>query len=583
MQGLSLIWTGKLNEKFKGTFRGYFCRGITRRAVFREWMFLEEMNSGVKMNKVVLIISVALSLLGFSANAEKPNIVYILADDMGQGDVHAYNQDCKFPTPNIDRLASEGMKFLDPHTGSSVCTPTRYGILTGRYAWRTRLKNGVLHGHSPHLIDPARETVASFLKKQGYATACIGKWHLGMDWTSTDGKEIKSTAPLNVNFTAPLKNGPLDVGFDYYFGIAASLNMDPHAFIENRHVLGMLEFLKDRTAVKKRGLIGAKPGWAAKGFVQSEVLPTFVRKACDWIHENKDQPFFVYMPLNSPHSPLVPTEKFAGKSGLSPHGDFCMETDWAVGEILKTLDKLGLAGKTLVIFTSDNGTSPQAKFKPMQAQGHFPSWIYRGLKGTLWEGGHRVPFVVRWPGVVAPGSVCVQPICTTDLLATLADIFGQILPDNVGEDSVSFLPALKGDKIPNVENRCIIHHSDAGMFAIRRGKWKLVCDENGGSRRVNPKDKPIVNSAPLQLFDIEKDVVESTNLSFKYPEVVESLKRDLARIICNGRSTPGSFQKNDPLDRKKIWHQIAVVKEYLAGTEAEIMEVRKAKKTDRKK
>jgi len=494
-----------------------------------------------------------------SANAGKPNIVYILADDMGEGDVHAYNKDCKFPTPNIDRLAGEGVKFMDPHTGSSVCTPTRYGIMTGRYAWRTKLKSGVLHGHSPHLIDPARETVATFMKKQGYATACIGKWHLGMDWTSTDGKEVNSTAPGNVDFSAPLKNGPLDVGFDYYFGISASLNMDPHAFIENRNVQGTMEFLKDKAAVKARGFEGAKPGWAAKEFVQSEVLPVFTRKTCAWIRQHKDQPFFVYMPLNAPHSPIVPNAEFAGKSGLSPHGDFCMETDWAVGQVLKSLDELKLSENTIVIFTADNGTSPAAKFAPMQAQGHFPSWIYRGLKGTLWEGGHRVPFVVRWPGNVQPDSICKQPICTTDLLATLADLFGQTLPDNVGEDSVSFLPALKGSAIPNLENRCIIHHSDAGVFAIRHGKWKLVLDKNGGSRRRNPKDQPIINSADVQLFDMEKDAVESTNLSAEYPEVVDSLKKDLAKIIFTGRSTPGMPQKNDPMNGKKTWKQIAVV------------------------
>ncbi len=501
--------------------------------------------------------------LALSASAAKPNIVYILADDMGEGDVQAYNRGCKFPTPNIDRMADEGMKFTDPHTGSSVCTPTRYGILTGRYAWRTYLKSGVEHGHSMHMIDPERETVASFMKKQGYATACIGKWHLGMDWASTDGKEIRETAPKNVDFTKPIQNGPLDVGFDYYFGIAASLNMDPHAFIENRKIQGTLEFLKDKAAVKARGFVGAKPGWAAKEFVQSEVLPTFTEKTCDWIRQHKDEPFFVYMPLNAPHSPIVPNADFAGKSGLSPHGDFCMETDWAVGEVLKTLEELDLADHTLVVFTADNGTSPQAKFEPMQAQGHFPSWIYRGLKGTLWEGGHRVPFIVRWPGDVAPASVSAQPICTTDLLATLADLFGQTLPANAGEDSVSFLPALKGEPIPNLGPRSIIHHSDAGVFAIRRGKWKLVFDENGGSRRRNPKDKPIINSASLQLFDMEKDAVESTNLSAEYPEVVDALKQVLADQIKNGRSTPGAPQKNDPMKGKKTWKQIDVVAEYL--------------------
>ena len=497
------------------------------------------------------------------ASAAKPNIVYILADDMGSGDVMAYNKDCKFPTPNIDRLAAEGMQFMDAHSNSSVCTPTRYGILTGRYAWRTFLKTGVEHGHDMHMINPERETVASLLKKQGYATACVGKWHLGMDWTSTDGKEIAQTKPQNVDFSAPMKNCPLDVGFDYYFGIAASLNMDPHAYIDGRHIQGTLEFLKDKEAVAARGLVGAKPGWAAKEFVQSQVLPDFTKKTCAWIRENKDQPFFVYMPLNSPHSPIVPSSAFEGKSGITPHGDFCMETDWAVGEVLKTLDELGVADNTIVIFTADNGTSPGSKFDKAQAQGHYSSWIYRGLKGTTWEGGHRVPFLVRWPNGVKAGTVSDQLVCTTDLMATVADVIGEKLADNVGEDSVSFLPALKGEEIPNIGTRGVVHHSDSGVFAIRRGKWKLLFDNKGGSRRTNPKDKPVINSADLLLFDMENDVGETTNVSAEYPEVVESLKKLLAEYVNNGRSTPGAPQKNDPMQGNKKWTQINVVKEYI--------------------
>lgn len=510
------------------------------------------------------LLTVVLAILGAaSANAEKPNIVYILADDMGPGDVKAYNEDCKFPTPNIDRMAAEGMKFMDAHSNSSVCTPTRYGILTGRYAWRTALKNGVIGGHSPHLIDPNRETVASLLKKQGYATACIGKWHLGMDWASTDGNEIDRTAPTNVEFKKPILNGPLDVGFDYYFGISASLNMDPHAYIEGRQIQGTLEFMKDKDAIKARGFTGAKPGWAAKEFVQNQVLSDFAKKACEWIKQNADQPFFVYMPLNSPHSPIVPSDEFAGKSGLSPHGDFCMETDWAVGEVLKTLDELGVADNTIVIFTADNGTSPAAKLERMQAQGHYSSWIYRGLKGTTWEGGHRVPFLVRWPEKVNPSSVSNQLICTTDLMATVAEVCGIELDDNVGEDSVSFLPALKGSKIPGVSSRGVVHHSDGGIFSIRRGKWKLLFDNTGGSRRSNPKDKPVVNSADLLLFDMENDAVESTNLSAEYPDVVTGLKKLLAEYVDNGRSTPGTPQQNDPMRGKKKWNQVDEISEYL--------------------
>lgn len=485
-----------------------------------------------------------------SLGRTKPNIVYILADDMGPGDVQAYNQDGKIPTPNIDRIAREGMKFMDPHTGSSVCTPTRYGIITGRYAWRTSLKTGVLGGMSPHLIDPSRETVASLLKKEGYRTACVGKWHLGMDWAEKPGGGKKDR---HFDMHAPIQNGPLDVGFDYYFGIAGSLNMAPHAFIEGRQIQGTLEFLDDAAAVKARGFVGANPGWAAKEFVQDQVLPTLAKKARDWILNNashsgvkpEGQPFFLYLPLNSPHSPIVPSKAFIGKSGLGPHGDFCMETDWAVGEILRTLDELNLAENTVVIFTSDNGVSPKAGLKEMAGKGHYSSWIYRGLKGTTWEGGHRVAFVARWPKVVAPASISNDPICHTDLIATCAELVGVELPDNVGEDSVSFLPALMGKSIPGANERMIVHHSDKGIFAVRRSQWTLLLDNEGGSHRQDPKDKPVINPADELLFDIRNDVAESTNLSARHPEVVEVLKAQLTALIEQGRSTPGDVQKND--------------------------------------
>jgi arylsulfatase A-like enzyme len=500
-----------------------------------------------------------------AAAQNKPNIIYILADDMGYGDVGCFNENSKIPTPNLNRLADEGMRFTDAHTNSSVCTPTRYGILTGRYSWRTSLKKGVLGGHSPHLIDPQRETVASLLKKQGYATACVGKWHLGMDWASIDGAGVKKTAARNVDFSKPIVNGPLDMGFDHYFGISASLNMDPHAFIENRKVEGTLEFLADSKAIKARGFTGAKPGWASKELRQDQVLPTFTKKTVGWIKEhhkkNPTQPFFVYMPLNSPHSPIVPSENFKDKSGLNPHGDFCMETDWAVGEVVKAVDELGIAENTLIIFTADNGTSPMAKLEKMQEQGHYSMYIYRGLKGSLNEGGHRVPFIARWPKVVKEGSASGDVICTTDLMATAAEIVGAKLDDKAGEDSVSFYDALKGKKLAGNDHRGVVHHSDAGIFSVRRGKWKLIFDDKGGSRRKNPKDKPVKNPAKYHLFDMENDAVESTNLLEKHPEVAKELKMLLADFVNKGRSTPGSVQENDPME--KDWKQIEVVKEFI--------------------
>lgn len=519
------------------------------------------------MNKIKYFALVLFFAAGFISRASNkikktPNIIYILADDMGPGDVSAYNPNGKIPTPNIDLLAHQGMMFHDAHTNSSVCTPTRYGIMTGQYAWRTRLKSQVLSGHSPHLIQPGRETVATLLKKQGYATACFGKWHLGMDWPSTDGNEVKKSAPKNVDFNAPVKNGPNDVGFDYFLGIAGSMNMDPHGLVENRFLKGDLQYFKTLGEIDSRGLTQpSKPGWVVKGYRQDSVLSTLTKAACNWMEQNSSKPFFVYFPLPSPHSPIVPSANFRGKSGLNLHGDYCMETDWVVGEVLKKLKALGLEKNTLVLFTADNGTSPRANFKEMQAKGHFPSLNYRGMKGTLWEGGHRMPFVVRWPEEVKAGTNSYDAICTTDFLATLVDWFKVKIEDNTAEDSYSFLPALKGKKLTQNKSRMIVHHSDRGYFAVRKGKWKLMLENKGGSGRRNPKDKPVINNADVLLFDMEKDPEESTNLSGEYPELVEELQQQLAEIIKSGRSTPGAPQ---PTDLGKVeWPQIDILKQYL--------------------
>ena len=514
--------------------------------------------------KRMLLTTAASFLFVLSASAAGPNIIYILADDMGVGDVKAYNPDCKFPTPNLDRLAADGMRFTDAHSNSSVCTPTRYGIMTGRYCWRTSKKRGVTGGLSPHLINPNRETVASLLKKQGYNTACIGKWHLGMDWSLKDGTIASDKSSQNmVDLKAKIKQGPNEIGFNYFFGMSASANHSPHCFIENGYVQGELEVLGENE--KKAAGIQGKPGLVAKGFKQSEILPTFTHRTCEWVKKqvetNPDQPFFVYMPLNSPHSPIVPSAKFKGKSGLSPHGDFCMETDWAVGEVINTVNRLGITDNTIIIFTADNGSSPMAKFELMQAQGHYPSFIYRGLKGMTWEGGHRVPFIVRWPVVVKACAVSEQLICTTDLMATIAEVNGVTLANNVGEDSVSFLPALKGKNVSGIGKRGVVHHSDSGVFAMRSGKWKLLLDDVGGSRRSNPKDKPIIDSADIILFDMENDERETKNLSQKYPQVVEVMKKQLADYVNNGRSTSGIPEPNDT--DGKSWAELWPLKDYL--------------------
>jgi arylsulfatase A len=490
---------------------------------------------------------------------DKPNIIYILADDMGYGDVQSYNPESKIATPHLNKLSEQGMNFTDAHTNSSVCTPTRYGILTGRYCWRTEKKSGVTQGLSPHLIKTDRMTVASYLKSKDYNTACIGKWHLGMDFASKDDKDVNKDG-MNVDFSQAIKNGPNALGFDEYFGIAASLNHSPHAFIHNDKILGPFTYIDDKKALKARRIQG-KLGWVSDSYEQDQVLKTLTQKTSEWIHQQKkDKPFFIYMPLPSPHAPLVPSKDFLDKSGINLYADFTMETDWVVGQVMKALDESGHADNTLVIFTADNGCSPQAGLDVLQGKEHFPGAHFRGLKGSLWEAGHRVPFIVRWPGQVKPASQQDQLICTTDLLATVAAIHGDTLPANAGEDSKSFSHYMKGAQSNDEARGPVVHHSDAGIFSIRSGKWKVVFDEKGGTRRVNPKDKPLINPAKIQLFNLEADPSETTNLQVQHPEVVKKMHSDLLALIEAGRSNAGSPQTNEM--GKGGWRQLEDLKRF---------------------
>ncbi len=364
-----------------------------------------------------------------------PNIVYILADDLGYGDVRRLNPEGKIETPNIDRIAVEGMTFTDAHSSSSVCTPTRYGILTGRYNWRSPLKSGVLHGYSRRLIEPDRMTVPAILKTHGYHTACIGKWHLGMDWPLKDkpGEFARNERDAwNVDYAQPIANGPLTLGFDTYFGISASLDMPPFLFIENDHAQGFPTV--EKTWIRK--------GPACADFEAVDVLPTLTARAVSEIEQRAraEGPFFLYLPLTAPHTPIVPTDQWKDQSGLNAYADFVKQVDASVGRVLDALDQQGLSGNTLVFFTSDNGCSPSANFAELKTKGHNPSARFRGHKADIFEGGHRIPFLARWPGHVAPGSISDQLICLTDLMATCAEILGTTLHETTGEDSVSFLP-----------------------------------------------------------------------------------------------------------------------------------------------
>jgi arylsulfatase A len=489
--------------------------------------------------------------------ASKPNIIYILCDDLGYGDVKALNADGKIATPHMDRLAKGGMIFTDAHSGSSVCTPTRYGVMTGRYAWRTRLHSGVLGGLSPHLIAPGRETVASLLKKNGYHTACIGKWHLGMDWVRPENKPVNANniedreQVWNVDYSKPIANGPTSVGFYYYFGISASLDMVPYTFIENDRVSKLpTEDKKFAMTEGREDKKFTREGPTAPGFHTSQVLPALTAKVVAYIGQlasdaKSGKPFFIYMPLNSPHTPIAPSKEWQGKSGISPYADFVMQTDATIGAILDTLEKNGIAKDTLVIMTSDNGCSPMANFPELKEHGHNPSYVFRGHKADAFDGGHRVPFLVQWPAQIKAGSRSAQTICHTDFMATVAHILDVKLADNTAEDSVSFLPALKGeDKEPLRE--AIVHHSINGSFVIRQGQWKLaLCPGSGGWSDPRPGSPGEKDLPPIQLYDLASDIGETKNLQAEHPEIVTKLTDLLKKYIADGRSTPGTKQAND--------------------------------------
>lgn len=502
--------------------------------------------------RLLLLLSALFAVSSLAPAASKPNIIFILCDDLGYGDVKCLNAEGKIATPHMDRLAAEGMIFTDAHSGSSVCTPTRYGVITGRYAWRTKLQSGVLGGLSPRLIEQGRLTVPAFLKQNGYSTACVGKWHLGMDWVKKGEVTelgIESAAQVNnVDYTQPIANGPTSVGFDTYFGISASLDMVPYCFIENDRVAANpTETMKiPMNGSAKNSFTREGPG--SPGFRGEDVLPSFTQRALKIISEKaadakSGKPFFLYMPLNSPHTPIVPSEKWQGKSGLSMYADFVMETDDAIGQIMTATEKNGIAQDTLIIVTSDNGCSPSADFPLHLSKGHNPSYNLRGHKADIYDGGHRVPFIVRWPAQVKGGQKTAQLTCLTDLMATAADILGQKLPENAAEDSFSFLPAITGQK-SDAARPNIIHHSINGSFAIREGSMKLeLCADSGGWSDPRPGQAP-AGSPASQLYDLSSDIAEKNNLFSSKPEAAAKLQALLEKQIAEGRSTPGAAQKN---------------------------------------
>lgn len=486
--------------------------------------------------------------------ADKPNIVYILADDLGYGDVGCYNAESKIPTPRLDQLASQGIRFTDAHSPSAVCTPTRYALLTGRYAWRTRLQRNVLGPWDKPLIAPDRLTVGKMLQQHGYKTACIGKWHLGQNYATNDGKApvggVKN-ALSNVDFTQPISDGPITRGFDHYFGTIVP-NYPPYCFINDDRTVGI-------PSLPSPGGIFNIPGPMVPGWKLENILPDLTTHAVKWIEETAQskKPFFLYFSLTSPHYPVVPSSDFVGKTQVGAYGDFVYQTDWSVGQVLDALERSGVADNTLVIFTSDNGAEITGEVRPgaydrVVQYGHRSSGELRGAKRDAWEGGHRVPFMARWPGKIKAEAVSEETICHVDFMATAAAILGYELPENTAEDSFNMLPVLLGDKHTSPVLKATIHHSARGKFAIRKGDWVLIDapsgDDNGknGEPEWLKKERGYTpHSMPGELFHLREDLAQRHNRFEDEPELVQELKSLLEKYIREGRSTPGKPQKND--------------------------------------
>jgi arylsulfatase A-like enzyme len=444
------------------------------------------------------------------------------------------------------------MRFTDAHSSSAVCTPSRYSLLTGRYNWRSVLKSGVTGGYSRPILEDGRLTVASMLKEQGYKTACVGKWHLGLEWRLKDGG-IASTYQdeEQVDFGARITNSPLDHGFEYYFGISASLDMPPYVYVENDRSTSV-------PTEQFEGMEGKKfmrAGWIGGDFRPDEVLPTLTKKVETLIeaYAQDQEPFFIYFPLPAPHTPILPAPEFQGQSGTNEYGDFCLHVDDTVGRVMQALEKHGLTEDTIVIFTSDNGCSPRADYGELAALGHNPSYVFRGHKADIYEGGHRIPFIVRWPETIQAATQSDQTVCLIDLTATMAEITGYELPDTAAEDSVSNLPIWTGTATEAVRE-ATVHHSINGSFSIRKGHWKLeMCPGSGGWSYPRPNTDEVVGLPPIQLYDLGKDIGERENVQDQYPEVVEELKSLLSSYVRNGRSTPGT---NQPNTGSKHWPQL---------------------------
>ncbi len=508
------------------------------------------------LNNLPLLCSLVALSTSVLAETNKPNIVYILADDMGHGDIQAIAPKGKIPSPNLDRIAAEGMAFTQAYSGSSICTPTRYGIMTGRYPWREKV--GLAANYGSRIMPEGQETVATFLRSQGYKTLMVGKWHLGTSWTMKDGSVMESRKSLdqspsltedqNIDFSAPFYGGPTDHGFDSWFGISGSLDFAPYIYLVNNKATKI-----PSEHLKGKNRFGNRSGFADPDLDPSELLGEFTQRSVALIEkQKKDEPFFLYMPLTAPHTPIVPSKAFKGLSKLGPNADFRMEVDWTVGQVLDALDRTGLSDNTLVIFTADNGSYPGATTE-LKEVGHDTHDGRRGEKATLFEGGHRVPFLVKWPAGIK-GKLnrrADENITLEDFIATTADILDQPTP-TYAVDSVSFLPQLQDQKA-TVEQRDVIISSLSNTLIARHGEWKLTYKslaEIAEIRQRNPNMKKLragfytpKKNEPwykhVALFNLLEDQGETVNVAQQHPEVVAKIHAAVRKAIAEQRTNKG--------------------------------------------
>jgi arylsulfatase A-like enzyme len=483
-----------------------------------------------------------------------PNILFILADDLGYGDVGCYNPESKVPTPHIDRLAAQGMRFTDAHSPSTVCTPTRYSILTGRMAFRTGNRSVFTGAGGPGIIEKERLTLPQMLREKGYSTALFGKWHVGLTFLDASGKPINDNRPdaiQRIDFTRPIPDAPIHRGFDRFFGTACCPTTDwLYAFIDGDRVPVPPTGPLDKSGIPKNPYTeDCRPGRIAPDFDMEEIDMIFLKKSLQFLDEHAAKspakPFFLFHSAQAVHLPSLPGKDFQGKTKAGPHGDFIAQFDHIVGALLAKLDELGLAENTLVMLSSDNGPEVPTVVNMRKDHGHDGARPWRGVKRDQWEGGHRVPFITRWPAKIAPAKRSDQTACLTDLMATCAAITGAKLPDDAAEDSVDLLPVLLGKDGGKPVRDYTLHQTWTFDLAIRQGDWKYLDHQGSGGNRYDqrsplapfilPDDAP---DAPGQLYNLANDPGETKNLYLRHPEIVKKLKALLEQTKTSGRSAP---------------------------------------------